>query len=83
MSIYDGVNQKLLENLLDDVHTEAAGLPDFQRDYVWDPNATINLVASVARDYPAGSILTVGNANHFAIRKFENAPEPLHHQVAE
>ena len=74
MSIYDGVNPKLLGNLLHDVQTEAAGLPDFQRDYVWDPSATINLVASVARDYPAGSILTVGNANHFAVRKFENAP---------
>lgn len=79
MSIYDGVNQKLLETLLDDVHAEAAGLPDFQRDYVWDPNATINLVASVARDYPAGSILTVGNANnYFATRKFENAPDNGH-----
>ena len=30
MSIYDGVNPKLLGNLLHDVQTEAAGLPDFQ-----------------------------------------------------
>jgi hypothetical protein len=79
MSIYDGVNQKLLEMLLDDVHAEVAGLPDFQRDYVWDPGATVNLIASVASDYPAGSILTVGNANnYFATRKFENAPDGGH-----
>jgi hypothetical protein len=76
MSTYDGVNQKHLEVLLDEIDNETSGLPDFQRDYVWDPGATIKLIASIARSYPAGSILTVGNSgNHFVTRKFEDAPD--------
>lgn len=79
MAIYDGVSQKLLEQLLDEIHSGSLGLPDFQRTYVWDPDDTINLIASVARHYPAGSILNVGNANHyFMARKFESAPDNGH-----
>jgi hypothetical protein len=34
-------------------------LPDFQRDFVWEPGATQELIVSIANDYPAGSILRV------------------------
>lgn len=79
MAIYDGVNQKLLETLLDEIHSEAVGLPDFQRSYVWDPDDTVSLIASIALSYPAGSILTVGNGNnYFVTRKFEKAPDVGH-----
>ena len=79
MATYDGVNTKQLETLLDEIHSESLGLPDFQRSYVWDPDDTVHLIASIARQYPAGSILTVGNAgNYFAIRKFEKAPDNGH-----
>jgi hypothetical protein len=79
MAIYDAVSQKLLENLLDEIHSGSAGLPDFQRSYVWDPDDTVNLISSIARHYPAGSILTVGNANnYFVTRKFEKAPDDGH-----
>lgn len=79
MPLYDGVNQKLLENLLDEIHSGLSGLPEFQRSYVWDPDDTVNLIASIARHYPAGTILTVGNANnYFATRKFEKAPDNGH-----
>lgn len=79
MAIYDGVTPKLLEVLLDEIQSESAGLPDFQRSYVWDPDDTVNLIASIARHYPAGSILTVGNANnYFVTRKFEKAPDGGH-----
>lgn len=71
---YNGVNPKLLEALLDEIHNETLGLPDFQRSYVWDPNDTVSLIASIARQYPAGSLLTVGSNNYFAVRKFETAP---------
>lgn len=73
---YDGVSTKSLQTLLNEIHSEALGLPDFQRSYVWAPDDTVNLIASIARRYPAGSILTVGNAqNYFATRKFESAPD--------
>lgn len=79
MVAYDGVNTKQLETLLDEIHSETSGLPDFQRSYVWDPDDTVNLIASIAHQYPAGSILTVGNASsYFATRKFEKAPDNGH-----
>ena len=79
MAAYDGVNTKQLETLLDEIHSETSGLPDFQRSYVWDPDDTVNLIASIAHQYPAGSILTVGNASsYFATRKFEKAPDNGH-----
>jgi hypothetical protein len=50
-------------------------LPDFQRDFVWEPGATQELVVSIANNYPAGSILRVRDAKRvFASREFEGAP---------
>ena len=79
MTIYDSVSQKSLETLLDEVEAGTSGLPDFQRSYVWDPDDTVRLVASIAREFPAGSILTVGNdKDYFQTRKFEGAPDNGH-----
>jgi hypothetical protein len=79
MTIYESVSQKPLEALLDEIQEETLGLPDFQRNYVWDPDDTVRLVASIARHYPAGSILAVGNGNdYFKTRKFANAPDNGH-----
>jgi hypothetical protein len=50
-------------------------LPDFQRDFVWEPGATKELIVSIANNYPAGSILRVRDAKRvFAAREFEGAP---------
>jgi uncharacterized protein with ParB-like and HNH nuclease domain len=50
-------------------------LPDFQRDFVWEPGATQELVVSIAANYPAGSLLRVRDSKHvFAVRQFEGAP---------
>jgi len=34
-------------------------LPEFQRDYVWNDEDVMNLIASIARGYPIGAILTL------------------------
>jgi len=50
-------------------------LPDFQRDFVWEPSATQELIVSIANNYPAGSLLRVRDPNRlFAAREFEGAP---------
>jgi uncharacterized protein with ParB-like and HNH nuclease domain len=50
-------------------------LPDFQRDFVWEPGATQELIVSIANNYPAGSLLRVRDAKRvFAAREFEGAP---------
>jgi hypothetical protein len=52
-------------------------LPDFQRDFVWDPYATDELIESIISNYPAGSLLRIKNGQQllFQPRAFEGAPE--------
>ena len=65
-----------LKELLAEIHNRTTALPDFQRDFVWDPSATQELIVSIANSYPAGSILRVRDTNRvFAEREFEGAPK--------
>jgi uncharacterized protein with ParB-like and HNH nuclease domain len=76
MSLFEDTNPRELKELLLQIHTREAALPDFQRDFVWDPSATQELVVSIANNYPAGSLLRVRNTQQlFAYREFEGAPK--------
>lgn len=75
MSIFEDTNPKALKELLSEIHSTTTVLPDFQRDFVWEPGATQELIVSIANNYPAGSILRVrDNKRVFAAREFEGAP---------
>src|SRR5438067_4733867 len=75
MSLFEDTNPRALKDLLTEIHNRTAVLPDFQRDFVWEPGATQELIVSIANNYPAGSILRVRDAKRvFAAREFEGAP---------
>ncbi|MDP9372319.1 MAG: DUF262 domain-containing protein [Chloroflexota bacterium] len=75
MSLFEDSNPRELKELLGQIHAREAALPDFQRDFVWDPNATQELILSIASNYPAGSLLRIRNTqNFFACREFQGAP---------
>jgi len=75
MSIFEDTNPRALKDLLGEIHNRTTVLPDFQRDFVWEPGATQELIVSIANNYPAGSILRVRDAKRvFAAREFEGAP---------
>ena len=75
MSLFEDTNPRALKDLLSEIHSRTMTLPDFQRDFVWEPGATQELIVSIANDYPAGSILRVRDAKRvFAAREFEGAP---------
>src|SRR5215211_3343395 len=75
MSIYEDTNPRDLKNLLGQIEQRESALPDFQRDFVWEPNATQELIVSIASNYPAGSLLRIRNTNQlFAFREFQGAP---------
>lgn len=77
MTIYEDTNSKPLLDLLDRIHSGDMVLPDFQRDFVWEPSATQALIVSIANNYPAGSILRVRDRQRaFSSREFEGAPTP-------
>jgi hypothetical protein len=66
-----------LSYLLESIHNRELALPDFQRDFVWDPRATEELIESICQNFPAGSLLRIKNSSgfFFAPREFEGAPE--------
>ncbi|MFH0963004.1 MAG: DUF262 domain-containing protein [Planctomycetota bacterium] len=66
-----------LKFLLEMIHNRVMALPDFQRDFVWDPYATDELIESIISNYPAGTLLRIksGQQLQFQPRAFEGAPE--------
>jgi len=75
MSMFEDTNPHKLDVLLGQIHTREMALPDFQRDFVWEPGATRELIVSIASSYPAGSLLRIrGGGEMFVFREFEGAP---------
>ena len=52
-----------LEYLLKGAGNRKVVLADFQRDFVWDPRATEELIESILRIYLAGSLLRARNSD--------------------
>lgn len=74
-AIYEDTNPHDLSELLAEIHQGKSVLPDFQRDFVWEPGAVVELLISMMQSYPAGSILRVRNTkNEFKTRCFAAAP---------
>lgn len=72
-----------LTHLLDELHNGHLALPDFQRSFVWAPDATRELLVSIIRSFPAGALLFLqGGGVAFKARAAEEAPdlvvEPSH-----
>ena len=70
-------NDRPISELMKDVHTGKAQLPDFQRGWVWDDNRIRALIASITNNFPIGAamFLEYGNENiRFKYRVIEGAP---------
>ena len=65
-----------LKFFLQMIHNREMALPDFQRDFVWDPFATEELIESIINNFPAGSLLRIKNGTQllFQPRAVEGAP---------
>lgn len=71
----DARAQKLIY-LLDQIDAKDLALPDFQRSFVWRPDAVRELLVSVFSNYPAGAILLLREgAKKFTPRAVEEAPD--------
>jgi len=74
-SEFETDKRKLLY-LLEQIANRDLALPDFQRSFVWDPNATRELIVSIIRGFPAGNLLLLkGGSDIFIPRAVEDAPE--------
>ncbi|MBA2322670.1 MAG: DUF262 domain-containing protein [Pseudonocardiales bacterium] len=52
-----------LSDLLNQAHSGALQLPDFQRGWVWDDNHITSLLASLSLSYPIGAVMTLRTGN--------------------
>ena len=65
-----------LSQLVDDVRTGKIQLPDFQRPWKWDDERIVSLLATVARGYPLGVMMTLetgGSGLRFKPRPLDGA----------
>lgn len=63
-----------IDLLVQRIKTSKIALPDFQRDFVWNPSRVVELLDSVSRQWPIGSLLLLNGPQPFAIRAIDNAP---------
>jgi hypothetical protein len=71
---FQTVRRKLMQ-LLEELESGQLALPDFQRSFVWAPDATRELLVSMIRSFPAGALLFLqGGSSTFKARAVEQAP---------
>lgn len=62
-----------------EIVTKVAGgrmvLPQFQRPFVWDPNAVLELVDSLVHGWPIGTLLLLRGPQPFAVRGITGGPD--------
>lgn len=63
-----------IEELLILVDHGAIALPEFQRDFIWDPGRVVELLDSVLSGWPIGTLLLLEGPQPFRIRQLKQAP---------
>jgi hypothetical protein len=66
--------QYALDVLIKRIRTGRLALPNFQREFVWGPSEVVELLDSVARRWPIGSLLLLKGPQPFAFRSVEAGP---------
>lgn len=63
-----------LDRFVDAVEMGDAGLPEFQRDFIWKPSQIVDLLRSIAKRWPTGAFLILEGMRVFAARPISLAP---------
>lgn len=66
--------QYTIDMLVQRIRTGKLALPDFQRDFVWNPARVVELLDSISRQWPIGSLLLLNGPQEFAIRSIDHGP---------
>lgn len=61
-----------LKRILEEIDSGHLQLPDFQRDYVWNDEDVKSLIASIAKGFPIGALLTLQTGGEVRFK-----PRPL------
>jgi hypothetical protein len=81
MSLFEASTLCNLTELLSQIHIRETALVDFQRDFVWKPPMTQDLIVSIAHAHAAGDIWCIRNTYRvFTWREFQGGPALEGHQ---
>ena len=58
IGMFDNTKESL-GDLLEEIHTGKAQLPDLQRSFTWCNEQIVKLIASISQSFPIGAILTI------------------------
>ena len=66
-----------VSSLLTRIDSGEIALPEFQRDFIWQPPAVADLLRTVARQWPAGTflVLEIEDKPEFAFKELKGAPK--------
>lgn len=71
-----------INELLGMVRLGHIALPDFQRDFVWEPSQVVDLIDSVSNGWPIGSLLVLEGPQPFNYRSIEDAPAVRREEIS-
>src|ERR1700751_5155553 len=74
--IFDA-NPRAVSWLMTHVEEKKLALPDFQRDFVWDPADVRDLLVSIMCRFPAGALLNLAQGEFKVFKPREVAGAPL------
>lgn len=74
MGLDRSATPQAIDGLLDFIEKGRLAIPEFQRDFVWDPAAVCDLLRTVARDWPCGTFLLQHGPQDYECRPFDSAP---------
>ncbi len=63
IGMFDNTKESL-GDLLEEIHTGKAQLPDLQRSFTWCNEQIVKLIASMSQSFPIGAILTIKVSNN-------------------
>ncbi|MCY3552327.1 MAG: DUF262 domain-containing protein [Candidatus Poribacteria bacterium] len=62
-------DKRSLQNILEDIETGQIQLPDFQRNWRWDDEHILSLIASISQSFPVGAIMMLKNGGSVRFEK--------------
>lgn len=74
MAVQYGSRDFSLAEVVQLVGTGRMALPEFQRDFVWDPNQVVELLDSVSNGWPIGSLLVLNGPQPFEVKEIYGGP---------
>ena len=68
MSTFDS-GKRSLKNILEDIETGKIQLPEFQRNWRWDDEHILSLIASISQKFPVGAVMMLKNGGSVRFEK--------------